>query len=182
MLPSERAPWSSPRCWWPGHLECVRHAHQTCNQRQSSRRICAKHQSVRREKSTKRVRGAFGPLGRSAPQALASREVTIKRPRRNESYNCTPGTVAHKTGITEKSYQMSRQASTEGESRTDYTSSTWMERAPTVVNFQASTSARLQGSRADIELPPADAVGLAGKVHAMYSTMCLQRHKRHATC
>lgn len=65
-------------------------------------RICAKHQSVRREKTTKRV--------------------TIKRPRRNESYNCFHGRrVSDRLHIID-----------------------------------------LDGNRADIELPPADAVGLAG--------------------
>jgi len=65
-------------------------------------RICAKHQSVRREKTTKRV--------------------TIKRPRRNESYNCF-----HGRRVSERLHLID-----------------------------------LDGNRADIELPPADAVGLAG--------------------
>jgi len=65
-------------------------------------RICAKHQSVRREKTTKRV--------------------TIKRPRRNESYNCFHGRrVSDRLHIVD-----------------------------------------LDGNRADIELPPAEAIGLAG--------------------
>jgi len=65
-------------------------------------RICAKHQSVRREKTTKRV--------------------TIKRPRRNESYNCF-----HGRRVSDRLHVID-----------------------------------LDGNRADIELPPADAVGLAG--------------------
>ena len=65
-------------------------------------RICAKHQSVRRDKTTK--------------------NVTIKRPKRNESYNCF-----HARRVADRLHIID-----------------------------------MDGNRADIELPPADAVGLAG--------------------
>ena len=60
-------------------------------------------------------------------------EVTIKRPRRNESYNCHPATSRHEggcvgTAAASRALLLGRQVSTEGGCPTDCTSSIWTVR------------------------------------------------------